>query len=279
MAAHRDLLADLDAAARRIETPCGAGSLVWRVWNRAAGRPILLLHGGNGSWRHWVRQIPDLAAARCVVAPDLPGLGESADLPEPQDPVHAARLLLDGFERAVGPGPADLVGFSYGANVAGQLAALPGARLRSLTLVGAGALGVARNPTSLVKVRDKEGRARIEAHRANLAALMIADPGRIDALALAIQEWNTVHARFRSRGFAGATLLKDALARTSLPLTLIWGERDQVAVGNIAARFEAARESRPDAVLDVIEGAGHWTAYEAPEAFAAALDRALARAG
>jgi len=273
------LLDDLDSAARRIETPCGEGHLVWRVWNPTAADPIVLLHGGNGSWRHWVRQIPRLAATRRVIAPDLPGLGDSAMMPDPQDPPHAARMVLDGWHAAVGATRADLVGFSYGANVAGQVAARKGDALRSLTLVGAGSLGVARNAVPLEKVRDKRDAARIAAHRFNLASLMIADPARIDDLALAIQEWNTVHARFRSRGFANAALLQEALAKTTAPLTAIWGERDQIAFGHIPQRCAAVREARPDAAIALIPDAGHWTAYEAPDAFDAALDAALRRAG
>ncbi|WP_137178206.1 alpha/beta fold hydrolase [Roseomonas sp. AR75] len=273
------ILDDLAAAATRYETPCGEGTMVWHAWNDGAGDPLVLLHGGNGSWRHWVKQIPLYARTRRVIAADLPGLGESADLPGEQDPLNGARIVLPGLRDLLRGQVADLVGFSFGSNVAGQLAAAMGGELRSLTLVGGAALGVPRNPTPLEKIRDKQGEARIAAHRFNLASLMIADPAKIDDLAVVIQEWNTVHARFRSRSFAGTPLLKLALAQTTLPLTLIWGERDQVAVGNIHRRFSAAQEVRPDAVLEVIPKAGHWTAYEAPEELNAALDRALRRAG
>src|SRR3990172_888777 len=43
-------------AARRIETPWGAGTMVWRVWG--SGEPLVLFHGGSGSWTHWIRNIP-----------------------------------------------------------------------------------------------------------------------------------------------------------------------------------------------------------------------------
>jgi pimeloyl-ACP methyl ester carboxylesterase len=167
----------------------------------------------------------------------------------------------------------DLVGFSFGAMIGGLVAAGLGPALRSLTILGAGALGVPRTPTPLLKIRDKAGEERVEAHRANLASLMIHDPARIDELALAMQEWHTVHARFRSRGFASATLLKDALARTVVPLGAAWGEHDQVAVPNLDRRLAAVREARPDARTAVIPGAGHWVMYEAPEAVHALLDR------
>jgi pimeloyl-ACP methyl ester carboxylesterase len=273
------ILDDLDRAATRVKTTCGAGGMVWRIWNAGAGTPLVLLHGGNGSWRHWVRQIGPFSAERCAIAADLPGLGESAMPEEPHDPPHVARITAAGLRQVLDGRQADLVGFSFGSMISGLVARELGPALRTLTLLGSGSLGIARNPVPLEKIRDKHGAERTAAHRFNLHSLMIADPARIDALAIAIQEWNTVHARFRSRGFANAHLLKDALAETSVPLTMLWGERDQVAIGHIPARIAAAREARPDAAAEVIPDAGHWTMYEAPQAFDSALRRSLARAG
>lgn len=265
------LLEELASAARRRETPCGPGRMVWHEWNAGGGPPVVVLHGGNGSWRHWVRNIPQLARTRHVIAADLPGLGES-DLPEGLDePAGVAAIVAEGL-RILQPETArvDLVGFSFGAMIGGLVAAsLP---VRSLAILGAGALGVARTPTPLQKIRDKGGEARVAAHRANLASLMIRDPARIDDLALETQEWHTVHARFRSRSFASATLLKDALARGTAPLLAAWGEGDQVAVPNLGARLAAVREVRPDARIEVIPDAGHWVMYEAPAAVNALLE-------
>jgi pimeloyl-ACP methyl ester carboxylesterase len=272
------ILDELDAAATRMETPCGEGSMVWRIWNAGAGSPLVLLHGGTGTWRHWVRQIPRFAATRTVIAPDLPGLGDSAMPPEPHDPVHVGRIVAAALPAVVGNALPDLVGFSFGSNVAGQ-AAGAGAALRSVVLLGAGSLGIDRNPVPLQKIRDKQGEERRAAHRFNLNSLMIADPAKIDDLAIAIQDINTVLARFRSRGFANAGMLRDALARTRMPLKVIWGEQDQVAVGHIPGRIEVVRSVRPDAAAAVIPGAGHWTMYEAPEAFDAALEGFLRGVG
>ena len=74
-------LRDLESRCTRFSTPCGDGEMVWRRWG--AGRPLVLLHGGAGSWKHWVKNIDVLAAGREVWAADLPGMGESADPPFP----------------------------------------------------------------------------------------------------------------------------------------------------------------------------------------------------
>ncbi len=272
---HPDLRAAA-APARRAETPCGGGSLVWRAWGQ--GRPLVLLHGGSGSWRHWLRNIHVFARDRLVICPDLPGLGDSDLPPEPASPESIATILQHGLQILLPEGQGyDLAGFSFGALCAGHLAALDQDACRSLTIVGAGALGFVRSPTELVKVRHLEGMARDEANRHNLAALMFADAARIDEAALAMQDLHTRRARFKSRGWANTDSLKQAILRSRAPLGAIYGEQDAIARPYVSLRLDLVREMRPDARTELIPGAGHWVAYEAPDAFNAALARILGR--
>lgn len=284
------LLAPLLRAARRHETPCGEGRMVWHEWGGDGGwgsegsgdaLPVVLLHGGSGSWRHWARNIPALAARRRVLAADLPGLGESDMPPRPDSPDAIAAVLVDGLTALLGAESRfHLVGFSFGGMLSGHVARQIPHRLASLTLVGAGAMGLRRQPTPMQKVRGLEGAARDAANRANLAALMLADPARIDATTLALQDWHVRHARLRSRPFAGTTALRDALEAlpVSLPLGGIWGERDSTATPWLQDRLDLLRGLRPQAALAVVPEAGHWVMWEAPEAFDDALAAVLARA-
>jgi pimeloyl-ACP methyl ester carboxylesterase len=266
----------LAAQARRAETPCGSGSLVWRAWGE--GPALVMLHGGSGSWRHWMRNIPAFAKDRMVLCPDLPGLGDSDLAPEPAGPESIAVILRDGLRALLGDAGYDLVGFSFGALCAGHLAATDQAGCRSLTIVGAGALGFQRSPTELVKVRALEGAERDAANRHNLAALMFADAGRIDEAALAMQDLHTRRARFKSRGWANTDSLKQAILRATAPLGAIYGEQDAIARPHVQLRLDLVRQMREGARTELIPGAGHWVAYEAAEAFNAALARVLARA-
>jgi pimeloyl-ACP methyl ester carboxylesterase len=247
--------------------------MVWHEWGPADGPPLVLLHGGSGSWRHWVRNLDHFAATRRVIAPDSPGLGESDLPPDPEDPPAMARILAHGLGTLLGPtGRYHLAGFSYGGMLAGCLAAQQGARVRSLTVVGSGGLGLPRGVTPLMKVRALTGDERLAAHRANLASLMIADPAKIDALALAVQEWNTRHARLKSPHLSRGTRLADALAGLRCPVGGIWGSRDAPALPDIAAREAAMRAVQPRLRFVTIPGAGHWVAFEAAAEFNAVLD-------
>src|SRR6059058_5768790 len=98
-----DFIAALDRASERYKTRMGnSGELVWRIWGRGHGEPLVLLHGGTGSWLHWVRNVDALAHDFRVLAPDLPGSGESAS---PTPPVTAERVA-----RSVSFGLASILG-------------------------------------------------------------------------------------------------------------------------------------------------------------------------
>src|ERR1700757_1219101 len=86
----------IEAQARRLERPCGDGRMVWRCWG--SGKPLVLLHGGYGSWMHWIRNVLPLSRQFRVIAPDLPGLGESATPPEPWTAQGLAAIIVEGLE-------------------------------------------------------------------------------------------------------------------------------------------------------------------------------------
>ncbi len=266
-----DILERLDATAARAETACGAGRMVWRIWG--SGRPLVLLHGGYGSWQHWVRNIPHFQRSRRLFVPDIPGLGESDDADDPT-PAGIGATVAAGMAELIPADAIDLVGFSFGALIAGHAATQFPRALASLTLVGPGALGLPRSNIVLQRTDGEMSEAaRREANRANLAMLMIADESRIDALAIDIQARNVGLARVKSRRFANSPSLTDAL-RQSRPgrLNAIWGDKDVVASGRFAEREALLREIRPDVSFNLVRDAGHWVAYERPEAFNALLE-------
>lgn len=260
------------ATARRHETPCGDGALVWREWGK--GPVLLMLHGGTGSWWHWALTVVPLAGQRRVVIPDLPGFGESVLTAPPYTAETFAALLAPALDQVIGPSePYDLAAFSYGSVLGVPLAVLHRDRIRSLTLVGSPPLDQPPQRVDLVKVRAKHGAERREAHRTNLSRLMFADPARIDALALAIQEWNTSHARLKSRNVVRPPM-RDMLREAGGRLNAIWGERDNTAP-NMAERIAVLRGMRPDVDCRLVRGAGHWVAYEAADRFNALLREML----
>jgi 2-hydroxy-6-oxonona-2,4-dienedioate hydrolase len=265
------------AAAERRETPCGDGHMVWRLWG--GGPPLVLLHGGYGSWMHWIRNVSPLARDFTVVAPDLPGLGESATPPEPHTAEGLAQIIVAGLERVLPRDtPLHLAGFSFGGVLGGHVAARLGTRVREFVVVGSNGLGLVRQPTELRRLPAHAGEA--EAHavaRHNLAALMIADPARIDELAIYIQAHNAPRGRVRSRRFSRADTLARMLPQVGARLAGIWGERDATAWPHLDERARTLRKFQPDARFEVIPGAGHWVQYEAADRFNPLLAEIIGR--
>ena len=269
------LLARLDAAATRTQTPTGAGNMVWRSWG--SGKVLVLLHGGSGSWRHWVRNIEYFARDRRVIAPDLPGLGES-DMPElPHSAINIAGIVLRGLQSIIGPDTKfDLAGFSFGGMLSGHIAGMSD-RLRSVTLCGASGLKMTRDPTQLVRVRDKVGQEKIDGHRHNLGALMIHDPARIDDLALIVQDWNSDHSRFNSPPLGRAHTMQPFLEKATCQRGGIWGDRDATAYPHIQERHDYF-STVPGFDFRLIPNVGHWVAYEGAKIFNPMLREMLERA-
>jgi 2-hydroxy-6-oxonona-2,4-dienedioate hydrolase len=262
----------LARTARKVRTPCGDGTMVWRVWG--VGEPLVLFHGGSGSWTHWIRNIPELSRHFELWVADIPGLGSSTMPPQPWVPTTIADVVIAGLAEMLPP-PARLrlAGFSFGGQIAGLTAARMGNRIRSLTLIGVAALGLRADPREpFAKVRFGMSAAEIAAvYRQNLAVLMFADPANIDALAVHLQAENIKRARFRSRPFAATDTLARALADVTAPLSTIWGTRDIIARPSLQVRLDILRRHHPELGVRLIEGAGHWVAYEAADRFNAAM--------
>jgi len=61
------VLKALQTRAERIDTAVNGVQQTWHVWNRSHPQPLVLLHGGSGSWTHWVRNIDALSQQHAVV--------------------------------------------------------------------------------------------------------------------------------------------------------------------------------------------------------------------
>ncbi|HWE74348.1 MAG TPA: alpha/beta hydrolase [Stellaceae bacterium] len=268
------IVAAIDSRAERIATPCGSGSMIWRRWAASPKEaPVLiLLHGGYGSWTHWLRNVESLSARYSVLACDLPGLGESADAPKPYSAESLAAIVADGISR-VAPGErVALCGFSFGSVIGGHVAAQMGNAVASFLMLGAAGLGLPRKPLALTRVEPGMTPARIaEVQRGNLIALMFGDASRVDDLAVHLQNENTRRGRMDSRSIAFTDTLVHTLPKATARLGAIWGEQDATAINAIEQNFAVLRKLDPGVYCDTIANAGHWAQWEQSKIFEAKL--------
>lgn len=263
-------IAALAAQAQIIDVPlpdAAAGACVrWRCWGE--GAPVVLLHGGHGSWLHWIRNIEALAQSRTVWVPDMPSYGDSAPvLGNPQQEQAYCHAIVAGLRQtmdAVLPiGSVDMVGFSFGGLVAGLLAAQQ-PRVARLALLGpAGHGGPRQKSHAFMRWRGLQGEALDDAMRHNLAANMLYQPSAIDALAVAVHRHSSLHALYRSRTVSRSPMLLQALSGLELPMLLLWGEHDVTALPAVAA--QALLQDRPERQWQLFAGVGHWLQYEAAQ--------------
>ena len=267
--------------ATRQQTPCGAGGMVWHSWGQArcnpAHAPVVLLHGGSGSWTHWLRNIAALTnAGRWVLAPDLPGFGDSASPLTGNDADVLPGLVEQGMQHLLGSATCDLVGFSFGGMVAGLLAEQHPERVARLVLVGAPGLGI--DPEKAIRLNAWRHLAEPErdaVHRRNLAAMMFFRPDSTTELALRTHVANVLRDRMQGRKLSRTDLLARSLAQVRCPVYAIYGLEDALFRGRIQA-LEPALKNAPDfKTLTLIEAAGHWVQFEHADAFNDALQAVL----
>jgi pimeloyl-ACP methyl ester carboxylesterase len=254
------------------------------------GPLLLLVHGMAGTARNWDAVIEPLALQSTVVAPDFPGHGDS----EPGGGDYSLGSLASGLRDlmiALGHNRATLVGHSLGGGVALQFtyqfpelverlvlvssgglgpevgailraAALPGADLflRATAAPGATAVGWVTGALGKVGLRPNADLAEVGRAYASLA-----DADRRKAFL------STLHAVVDTDGQRVAALDRLYLAE-SLPVLIIWGERDPIIP---VAHGRAAHAQLPGSRLEVFPDVGHIPQLESPGRFAAVLQRFL----
>ena len=268
--------------ATRAETPCSTGTMVWHHWGSQSRNlnlaPVVLFHGGSGSWTHWLRNIAALVeSGRWVLAPDLPGFGDSAKPSQGGDADALPEPVEHGLQHLLGSTACDLVGFSFGAMVAGFVAAQFAARASRLVLVGAPGFGI--GPEKAIRLNAwrhlKDPGERDAVHRSNLAALMLFHPESITELALHLHVPNVLRDRMQLRRMSRTDVLARTLAGVRCPVHAIYGREDVLYRGRIAALESALRQAPTFKTLTLIESAGHWVQFERADAFNEALQAVL----
>jgi pimeloyl-ACP methyl ester carboxylesterase len=271
------LIRALDEKAEHLQSACGAGRMAWRRWGR--GPELLLLHGGSGSWLHWLPSIPALAEHFTVWVPDMPGFGESDMPPEPVSFDAYCDIIRDGFLALRGGAqPIDMAGFSLGSSVAVRLArTLP---VRNLVLSGANFQVLTQRPrrdlVSLRRITDPDERARGLLH--NLRTMMIAHAEHVDAAALHLYDVDVHRRRLPRPALNNWGVITGELPSLAVQgrIFALSGADDQVIGGGPDVQRQALAKLRPDARYEAVPGAGHWVMYEGGKAYSDALLRLLA---
>lgn len=276
----RRLLEGLPVTERTIEVD----GVSTRVVEGGDGAPVVLLHGQSGSALAWLPNIDALASSHHVIAPDLPGLGESVVKTGELDADRAVSWL-HGLVEAACDEPPTLVGLSLGGSIAARFGIRHPGAARRIVLVDSGSLGPFRPDLriipALVRVSVRPTPRNIE----RLFRYTFVDLDRFTArlgdkwplfIAYGSDRLTTASVQAANR-----TLLRSVgtprIADTDLdeivdPVTLIWGRDDRV----MKLRIAESGHTRFGWPLHVLDACGHASNMDQPDAFVDALQAAIA---
>ncbi|WP_035797921.1 alpha/beta fold hydrolase [Kitasatospora mediocidica] len=247
------------------------------------GTALVLLHAFPLSARMWQAQLdglpgPDGSAAR-VLAPDFPGFGAGAPSADPPSldllADGVARLLDDrGIDRAV------VGGLSMGGYVALAFARRHPDRLRGLLLADTKASAdteaarVNRERIAAAVLARDSVRLLAEERLESTLLGPAAAPELVAAVRALIAAATPAGVAWAQRAMAARPDSFEVLAGLRVPAAVLVGAQDALTPPEDA---RAMVRALPDARLTVIEGAGHLSALEAPQAFDAAVRELLRR--
>ena len=236
------------------------------------GRPILFLHGMNGSTRSWTFQFAGLSGEFRTIAWDAPGFGESEPCAASLDGyAQAARGLIAALDLR----GAIVVGHSMGGLVAMRLAADRGGRIAGLALSSTH-LGYGRPAGEPLMERYSGRMNQIMAHGAGPeygveSARKMTPP---DTSEQAIAALAAVAAGARAEGLRDAGRLMQETdnaaiaALVDVPVAIFAGGRDPVVKPEQLRRL---RDVLPNASLTTFPLAGHASYAEYPNLYNDAL--------
>ena len=255
--------------------PYRDGFVAWHEFGEPVSNrePLILLHGGHGSWEHWSRNIESLAEHFHVFVPDMPGFGESSFFdsqfqPGIIEPIIATLNALLSDSQSI-----NIAGFSFGGFVAIHLANQRQG-IAKLALLGSAGHGGPRRPRGELLAWKEihasgDTEKMSEVMRENLYQQMLSTYERVDSEAIRIHQEACIATRFRSRPIARPGGLAEQLDQYTGPILMIWGEHDVTCTPEYL--IEKLVSGHSNRSKELIIDAGHWVQYEKPDQINTAL--------
>lgn len=165
--------------------PIAAATSPLYVARQGEGSPVVMLHCSSGSWQQWKPLMQTLQGDRVeCLALDLHGHGRSPEWPVGERDTLAVDAAAAWQALGTGARDVQLVGHSYGAAVAMQMALMQPSRVASMTLYEPVPFGLLQADDPL------QAPPRLEIETIAMRVASLVDPGRLhDAARLFTNYW------------------------------------------------------------------------------------------
>jgi pimeloyl-ACP methyl ester carboxylesterase len=246
--------------------------------DRGDGPAIVFLHGHPFNRSMWAAQLDALSDEFRVIAPDLPGYGESAPVAETL-PMRGFADAVLGLLEALGVDRATVVGLSMGGLVAMELGLGNPDRVDGLVLAATTAAPLTEEEAARRRATADEIEASgMLAHTVEMLPRLFGpsaarEPAITAPIAETMLRTNPAGAAAALRGRAERPDYERLLPDLRPPALVIAGDHDAYSTKEVTAQLVAALA---DPEVLILEGVGHFPNLEAPVEFDAAV-RAFAR--
>ncbi|GIX34821.1 MAG: lipase [Lysobacteraceae bacterium] len=262
-----------DAVEREVE----AGGHRWRYLESGSGEPLVLVHGFTGSKENWLPLLPYLEGRFRVLAPDLPGWGESQRIEGADYGYRAQAERLAAFIARVAPGqPVRLVGHSMGGGITALYAGEAPESLQRLVLMDAAGVPFRNDFARRVEAGEHPFEVIDEAGLERQIELVFRHrpfiPWPADRALIAQRRAQAAFEREVLAQIAGDPLRAFAPAAAAqgirVPTLLLWCREDRVVDRSAA---EGWQQRIRHAQLALLEDCNHMPMMERPRAVARVL--------
>ncbi|HMH69174.1 MAG TPA: alpha/beta hydrolase [Pinirhizobacter sp.] len=253
-----------------------AGDTKWSYYEGGNGPTLVLLHGFAANKDVWLDSAKELTKNFHVIAPDLPGWGDSSRVEGGRYDVDSQVARLDTFFDRMGLRGFTLVGHSMGGAIAGTYAADHPGRVSNLVLMDTLGLTFKPNDFSKAALNGKDpfvfdDRAGFEA----MLNLVFLNPPKVPGrIADAFVQQNKDNRAFIEHTFdelkpeSQSLALDSRLPKLTVPVLGLWCHDDKVI--DISA-LDTLRNGLTNAraiSTTILNGCNHMPQIEKPDEFA-----------
>jgi len=262
------------AMAAHVEThSVQVGDTKWVYYEGGKGPTLLLLHGFGADKNVWLEQLRLLTPNFHVIAPDLPGWGDSTRIDGASYNIDAQAARLQGFIATLRLQRVALVGHSMGGAIAGTYAADHPEHVAALALIDA--FGLKTNENEFVRqslagtnLFNYDDRAGFE--RATLLAFekMPSIPGRfVDVMIKKNQSERAFHDRTFHELLDPSQYLsvQNRLDRLTMPVLGLWCHDDKIIDISGLDSLRNGLSHASAISSSVLSGCNHMPVLEKPE--------------